>query len=108
QWDSFTGGSNGIIGIWPSTIFTETLYYYFVLVMAGVSAWLMRHILFSPFGYAMRASRDSARRAQALGMDVMRIQWLAFVLAGLFAGLAGALYVFAKGSTSPEVLSISK
>lgn len=108
QWDAFTGGSNGIIGIWPAAIFTETLYYYFVLVMVGLSAWLMRRILFSPFGYAMRASRDSVMRAQALGMDVMRIQWLAFIIAGLFAGLAGALYVFSKGGTSPEVLSISK
>lgn len=108
QWDGFTGGSNGIIGIWPASFFTETAYYYFVLVVVGVSAWLMRRILFSPFGYAMRASRDSSMRAQALGMDVMRIQWLAFVIAGLFAGLAGALYVFSKGSTSPEVLSISK
>src|SRR5690606_10971469 len=72
------------------------------------SAWSMRRILFSPFGYAMRASRDSVMRAQALGINVMRIQWLAFVIAGAFAGLAGALFVFAKGSTSPEVLSISK
>lgn len=108
QWDAFTGGSNGIIGIWPAAVFTETLYYYLVLAVVGVSAWLMRRILFSPFGYAMRASRDSVVRAQALGMDVMRIQWLAFVIAGVFAGLAGALFVFAKGSTSPEVLSISK
>lgn len=108
QWDAFTGGSNGIIGIWPTAFFTETVYYYFVLVTVGLSAWILRRILFSPFGFAMRASRDSVMRAQALGMDVMRIQWLAFVIAGVFAGLAGALYVFSKGSTSPEVLSISK
>lgn len=108
QWDAFTGGSNGLIGIWPSAFFTETRYYYFVLALVVASAWLLRRILFSPFGYAMRASRDSVLRAQALGMDVMRIQWVAFIIAGLFAGLAGALFVFAKGSTSPEVLSISR
>lgn len=108
QWDAFTGGSNGIIGIWPAAFFTETRYYYFVLGAVGISAWLMRRILFSPFGYAMRASRDSVMRAQALGMNVMGIQWLAFIIAGLFSGLAGALYVFSKGGTSPEVLSISK
>lgn len=108
QWDAFTGGSNGVIGIWPSDFFSGTRYYFFVLILVVVSAWLMRRILYSPFGYAMRAARDSVLRAHALGMNVMRIQWLAFVIAGLFAGLAGALFVFAKGSTSPEVLSISR
>lgn len=108
QWDAFTGGSNGIIGIWPSAFFTEVRYYYFVLALVVLSAWALRWLLSSPFGYAMRASRDSVLRAQALGMDVMRIQWLAFVIAGVFAGLAGALFVFAKGSTSPDVLSITR
>lgn len=108
QWDTFTGGSNGLIGIWPDDILSGDRYYYFVLIVVGLSAWVMRRMLFAPFGYAMRATRDSVLRAQALGMDVKRIQWLAFVIAGVFAGVAGALFVFAKGSTSPEVLSISK
>lgn len=108
QWDTFTGGSNGLIGIWPDEFFSGDRYYYFVLIIVGLSTWLMRRMLFAPFGYAMRATRDSVLRAQALGMDVKRIQWLAFVIAGAFAGVAGALFVFAKGSTSPEVLSISK
>lgn len=108
QWDTFTGGSNGLIGIWPADFFSGDRYYYFVLIIVGLSAWLMRRMLFAPFGYAMRAARDSTLRAQALGMDVKRIQWLAFIIAGIFAGIAGALFVFAKGSTSPEVLSISK
>src|SRR5690606_42017310 len=37
-----------------------------------------------------------------------RVQWITFVLAGVFAGLAGALFVFSKGSAAPEVISISK
>ncbi|MEO8630975.1 MAG: ABC transporter permease, partial [Betaproteobacteria bacterium] len=40
------------------------------------------------------------------GIDVRRQQWLAFALAGAFAGLAGALYAFHKGSVFPNVLSI--
>lgn len=107
QWDSLTGGSNGIIGIWPADYLSGQAYYYFAVSVVVLSAWLLRRLIFSPFGYAMRASRDSVLRAHALGIDVMRVQWLAFVVAGLFAGLAGALFVFAKGSTSPEVLSIS-
>ena len=47
-------------------------------------------------------------RADAIGIDVKRMQWLAFILAGGMAGLAGALYAFSKGSISPESLSVGK
>ncbi|MFA5522012.1 MAG: ABC transporter permease [Castellaniella sp.] len=108
QWDGLTGGSNGIIGVWPDQALSGTRYYYFALALVAVSAWLLRRLVFSSFGLAMRASRDSPLRAQALGMDVRRIQWLAFIISGLFAGLAGSLFVFAKGGVSPEALSIAR
>src|SRR5690606_40304151 len=104
QWDSFTGGSNGVVGIWPAEWLSGDRYYYFALLLVAVAAFLLRRILFSPFGYAMRASRDSALRAEAIGIPVKRVQWLTFILAGTFAGLAGALFVFSKGSVSPEVI----
>src|SRR3546814_6533750 len=63
---------------------------------------------FSPFGDALRAVRDSALMADASGIHVKGMQWAAFVVAGLLAGLAGALYVFSKGSTSPEVMTVGK
>ena len=109
QWDSFTGGSNGLTGVWPSEWLSDKRVYYWltlVLVAAGV-LWL-RRVLFSPFGYALRAGRDSALRADAIGIDVKRMQWAAFVIAGLVAGLAGALYAFSKGSISPESMSVGK
>ena len=62
----------------------------------------------SPFGYALRASRDSSLRAQAIGIDVRAQQWAAFIVAGTFAGLAGALFAFSKGSISPETLSVPR
>jgi branched-chain amino acid transport system permease protein len=65
-------------------------------------------MLYSPFGYGMRAARDSVLRSDAIGIDVKRLQWVAFVLAGTFAGLAGALYAFSKGSISPETMSVGK
>jgi branched-chain amino acid transport system permease protein len=65
-------------------------------------------MLFSPLGYAMRASRDSVLRAEAIGIDVKRVQWAAFVIASLFCGLAGSLYAFSKGTISPEVISVSR
>jgi branched-chain amino acid transport system permease protein len=108
QWDDFTGGSNGLIGLWPPAWLDGNIYYYFVLAVVVFSAWAIRRILFSPFGYAIRACRDSALRAGAIGIDVQRVQWLTFILSGAFAGLAGALFVFSKGSVGPEVISIGK
>jgi branched-chain amino acid transport system permease protein len=68
----------------------------------------MWRMLFAPFGYALRAGRDSPLRAGAIGIDVRAHQWAAFVFAGLFAGLAGALYAFSKGSISPESLAVPR
>ncbi len=109
QWDSFTGGSNGLTGVWPAQWLSEKQnYYYLTLLMVVLGVLALRRILFSPFGYAMRAGRDSALRADAIGIDVKRMQWVAFIIAGAFAGLAGALYAFSKGSISPETLSVGK
>jgi branched-chain amino acid transport system permease protein len=109
QWDSVTGGSNGLTGVWPAEWLADKRSYYYLttaLVLAGV-LWMHR-VLYSPFGYAMRAGRDSPLRADAIGIDVRRVQWTAFVIAGAIAGLAGGLYAFSKGSISPETLHVSK
>ena len=109
QWDSFTGGSNGLTGVWPSAwLSNKNAYYYLTLVLAIVGIVWLRRILFSPFGYTLRAGRDSFLRADAIGIDVKRMQWSAFVIAGAAAGLAGALFAFSKGSISPESLSVGK
>jgi branched-chain amino acid transport system permease protein len=109
QWDEFTGGSNGITGVWPAEWLSDKRsYYYLTLVLVAGGAGLLRRMLFSPFGYAMRAGRDSPLRADAIGIDVPRIQWMTFVLAALFAGLAGALYAFSKGSISPDSMAVGK
>jgi branched-chain amino acid transport system permease protein len=109
QWDEFTGGSNGLTGVWPAAWLSDKRAYYFLtllLVAGGVLA--LRRVLFSPFGYALRAGRDSPLRADAIGINVPRVQWLAFVVAAVFAGLAGALYAFSKGSISPDSLAVGK
>jgi len=109
QWDELTGGSNGLIGVWPAPwLSAKTAYYYLALaVCAGAAAFLWR-ALDAPFGFAMRASRDSPLRADAIGIDVRCVQWMAFAVAGTFAGIAGSLYAFSKGSISPEVLSVPR
>jgi branched-chain amino acid transport system permease protein len=109
QWDGFTGGSNGLTGVWPADwLQDKQVYYHLTLALVAGAVWWLRRLVFAPFGMALRASRDSALRAEASGIPVKRVQWLAFVVAGLVAGLAGALFAFSKGSISPDSLGITR
>jgi branched-chain amino acid transport system permease protein len=109
QWDSVTGGSNGLIGAWPPAWLAENqAYFHFTLGLVGAALIAIVWIAHTPFGYALRAGRDSALRAEASGIDVRATQWTAFAIAGAFAGLAGGLYAFSKGSISPETLAIPR
>ena len=109
QWDSVTGGSNGVFGIWPSAwLADKTTYYYLALACCGTGIAFLWRVLFSPFGFALRAGRDSPLRAEAIGIDLRGFQWAAFVLVGTLAGLAGSVYAFSKGSISPSTISIGQ
>jgi branched-chain amino acid transport system permease protein len=109
QWDRVTGGSNGLIGAWPAEwLASKPAYFYLVLVLCGAAIALVWRTVFSPFGFALRASRDSPLRAEAVGIPVRDVQWAAFTIAGTLAGVAGALFAFSKGSISPEVLSVPR
>ena len=84
QWEALTGGSNGVVGVWPPPPFDKA-WVYFLLALAlrrRSACCLLRRILFAPFGYAMRAGRDSPLRAEAIGIDVKRVHWLGFAVAG--------------------------
>jgi branched-chain amino acid transport system permease protein len=107
QWVKVTGGDNGLLGIWPQEPFASpSTFYWLVLALAACGLAALRMLVFSPFGYALRAARDSTLRAESIGIDRMRVQWVSFMLSGLFAGLAGALYAFFKGSVFPDNLAI--
>jgi len=109
QWEGFTGGSNGVIGVWPPPPFDKAwVYFVLTLMLAVIAVVLLRRFLFAPFGYAMRAGRDSPLRAEAIGIDVKRVHWLAFAIAGGICGVAGGLFAFAKGSISPETISVGR
>ncbi len=109
QWDDVTGGSNGLTGLWPSAWLAQgPWFYYLTLALCAAGVWWLRRLAFSPLGFALRGVRDSALRAEALGMDTRRIQWAGFVAASFAAGLAGSLYAFSKGSIAPDVLAVSR
>jgi len=109
QWQGLTGGSNGVLGVWPSPPFDRLgVFFLLTLAVVVVGVLLLRRILFAPFGYAMRAGRDSPLRAEAIGIDVKKVHWLGFAIAGTACGVAGGLFAFAKGSISPETISIGR
>jgi branched-chain amino acid transport system permease protein len=102
QWDEVTGGDNGLLSVWPSRwLAAPAHYYYWALGFALLGLVLLRLVAASPFGLTLRAARDHARRAEALGVNIRALQWTAFVVAGFVAGLGGAIFAFLKGSVFP-------
>ncbi len=107
QWYEVTGGDNGILGVWPASGLASPIRYsYLALLTAAGGLFLLRRITDSPFGYLLRAGRDHAPRAAAVGIDVRTHQWLGFAIAGFFAGVGGGIFAFLKGSVFPDYLSI--
>ena len=109
QWGEVTGGDDGILGVWPSEWASDRLAFYYLSVLACIGGILaLQYVLYSPFGYAMRACRDSLLRSASIGIDVQRQQWFSFAFSGALAGLAGGLFVFSKGSVFPDEMSIPR
>ncbi len=97
QWREVTGGSDGItnLPIHPVAgldLANFRVFYVLVLAVVGLCAWLLWRIVHSPFGQMLIAIRENAERIAFAGIDVHRYQLAAFVVAGLFAGVAGALF----------------
>jgi branched-chain amino acid transport system permease protein len=105
SWYSFTKGDDGIQGLLPPPFFQDAVnFYYLTLAIVTLALLVMWRITESPFGYIMRTLRDNQRRAAFLGINV-RLHMLAnFVIAGSFAGLAGALWGPFSRSVNPGLL----
>lgn len=109
-WRSLTNGDDGMPGV-PRPHFiwsfaSNEAFYYFVLVVVGLSSLVLVAIVRSPFGRALKGIRESESRMAALGYDVWRHQFVAFVLAAAFAGIAGALYAYSNRFVGPEYLYV--
>ena len=89
------------------TSFLAHRYYYYVLVVFAVSTAVMWVIVHSPFGKALQAIRDNEVRAEFVGVQVRRYRYVAFLVSGVFTGLAGALWVPLNGLTTPDILLLA-
>jgi len=105
SWYSFTKGDDGIQGLLPPLFFQDAVnFYYLTLAIVTLALLAMWRITESPFGYIMRTLRDNQRRAAFLGINVRLHMLVNFVIAGSFAGLAGALWGPFSRSVNPGLL----
>ena len=105
SWYSFTKGDDGIQGLLPPAFFQDAVnFYYLTLAVVTLALLAMWRITESPFGYIMRTLRDNQRRAAFLGINVRLHMLVNFVIAGGFAGLAGALWGPFSRSVNPGLL----
>lgn len=104
KWTSFTGGDNGLQGITPPAVLEGPYaFYYFTLIIGIASILAMRIITQSAFGYTMMAIRDNTERTRFIGVNIRKYMLINFVIAALFAGLAGSLYAVFTRSIAPQI-----
>jgi branched-chain amino acid transport system permease protein len=112
RWISLTNGDNGIrldarpapFGI-PLT--KPAVFYLLTLMLFLAAVGSMAVFIRSPFGASLLGTRDQPRRMSALGYDVWRIRFLAFLLSGFWSGVAGLLYCYYNQFVSPQVLALT-
>ena len=105
KWHDFTGGDDGIQGVFPPDFLKSPIaYYYFILLVFIASAYVLWRIIQSPFGQTLKSMRENSERTEFLGINIARYQLIAFVIAAAFAGLAGAIWVPFYRSVAPFYL----
>jgi branched-chain amino acid transport system permease protein len=101
-----TGGDDGITGLKATGALARPIYYYwFALIIVGVSLAIVHRIVHSPFGMTLQALRGNARRVEYVGINVRAHQFATFVLAGTIAGVAGAIFAISSGNVFPSWLN---
>jgi len=110
RWNSLTGGDNGIVGITrPRLGFDLNSYvnlFYFVLVFFVFCLICLYVLVNSPFGRSLIGIRECEERMRMLGYNVWVHKYLAFILAGAFAGIAGVLWAYYRNIVTPDSLHI--
>ncbi|NJD68106.1 MAG: hypothetical protein C3F12_00035 [Candidatus Methylomirabilota bacterium] len=107
NWDSVTGGPNGILDIARPSLFGFTFthpihYYYLILAMVVLTVFAVDRLNQSRLGRAWTAMRDDEVAAEAMGIDLVKTKLLAFGLGAMWAGLAGVFFAGKMTFISPE------
>jgi branched-chain amino acid transport system permease protein len=86
----------------PGQMWNNATFYFFVLLNAIISYYILRRITTSPFGHALVGIREGENHMTALGYDIWGFKYRAYILAAPFAGLAGALFAYNNRFISPS------
>jgi branched-chain amino acid transport system permease protein len=93
KWRAVTGGDDGFVGLdRPEFLMHRVPHFYFALIIVTLSAAALWVICHSAFGRTLVAVRENRVRAGFVGVDTRGIRHVAFIVAGTFAGIAGALF----------------
>jgi branched-chain amino acid transport system permease protein len=103
KWYSVTHGDDGLSGIAPPDLIAAPRDFCLFILAVALCLFLMKRIVQSPFGLALQAIRDNPQRAEFVGLSIRRYQLGMFVIAGIFAGVAGTLYAYFSGTISPQL-----
>ena len=77
-------------------------FYYFAIVILGLSFWLMWYFTKTPFGQVQLAIRENAKRVDYLGFKVPQSKAVVYVVSAAFAGVAGSIYAMFHDLVSPD------
>ncbi len=107
NWDSMTGGPNGISKIGRPVIagyelHTTLDFYYLIIVIAIITIFAMHRLIASRIGRAWVAIREDEVAAEAMGVNTYRMKLLAFVLGSVWAGIVGVFFAAKMAFVSPE------
>jgi len=106
-------GMQGITGIplpdlaIPGLTIDRTWYYYLVLVLFIISFVLLNRFVRSPFGVGLVGIREDESRMKAVGYNTWLYKYIAFIISGAFAGIAGVLFSYYNYFVSPKHLGIA-
>ena len=113
RWIPVTGGDNGISGIPRLEAHAglpfagPTAFYYVTLAVFAVCAVLLWRLVRSPFGLTLRGIRENEGRMKSLGFNTWQHCYVSFILAGLFASVAGVMWAYYNGFVSPTYLDLT-
>ena len=108
KWRAVTGGSDGLIGIdYPSLgisgfSWSSLSYYYFILIAFIICFLIISRIVNSSFGHTLVGIRENETRMRSLGYNTWIYKYIAFIIGGVFAGVAGAVFAPFYGAMVPE------
>lgn len=112
RWVSLTNGDNGInVSTRPApfglALTSAPAFYLATLAVFLIAVASMAMFARSPFGAALRGTRDQARRMTALGYNVWLIRFLAILVSGFWSGIAGLLFIYYNQFIGPQVVALT-